>query len=252
MYSRIVKNQFIRAGDVAIGAYLSGHALIQGNTLIQNGWGGWDWQWQAGGIKTVGATNLTLDSNTVFGTYGPALWCDIGCQGVVFSNNRIHDNNAPGILFEISNDAKIFGNYVWNTSGHPGIFISSSGNTEINDNLVYNSTWGIFLYLDNRPDQKPLVNNFVHDNNIVMAEDEIGLGFGDYGTNQSSDPASNNRGSNNAFWYPRAENGQIRYRYGGTFMASLNAFAATAGGTASRYLSDAEKDQLLTRGGIAP
>jgi hypothetical protein len=252
MSSKAVNNRLMRAGDVAIGGYLSGGALIQGNTLTQNGYGGWDWNWQAGAIKMVSATNLTLDSNVAWGNNGPGLWCDIGCQTVTISNNKSHDNTGPGIQFEISTGARIYGNAVWNAQfGQPGIFISNSGSAEVYDNYVYNSAPGIFVYDANRPDSAPVTNNNIHNNFVIMTADgQLGLGYGDYGTGVIALPSSNNTGLNNAFWYPVPESGQQRFEYGSRTFGSIAGFRATAGGAGSTYMSDTQESQVLITAGI--
>jgi parallel beta-helix repeat protein len=254
MYSKALNNTFMRGGDLAIGGYLSGHALIQGNILTQNGFGGWDWNWQAGGVKMVAASNLTLDTNLAWANNGPGLWCDIGCQGVTISNNKSHDNTAPSIQFEISTGGHIFNNSVWNTpTGSPGIYISNSGSVEVNNNDVYNSAPGIYVYDDNRSDSPPVTNNYVHDNFIAMTVDgQFALGFGDYGTGIVASPSSNNTGLNNAFWYPDPESGQQRFRYGPSTFSTIVGFSTTAGGAGSTYLSNTQEAQLLASTGMSP
>src|SRR5437868_4437558 len=84
-HATIVNNTFTRIGDSAVTTYRDGHSTIRGNTIFGNGFGGWDWQWQAGGIKMVASTNLLVDQNEVYGNGGPGIWCDMGCQNVIIS-----------------------------------------------------------------------------------------------------------------------------------------------------------------------
>ena len=117
---------------------------------------------------------------------------------------------------------------------------------------MYNSKVGIQAYLDNRADSQPLVNDYVHDNKVIMTgAGLLSLSFADYGNGQAASPASGNHGSNNVVWYPASEAGQARFQYGGTH-SSVTSFAATVGGTGTRYLSDSEKSQALTAAGITP
>jgi hypothetical protein len=62
-------------------------------------------------------------------------------------------------------------------------------------------------------------------------------------------PASNNRGSNNRYWYPTVENSQLRYGWNGakTRLADFEATPAEAGGT---YLTTSQKDAALSAAGI--
>lgn len=63
------------------------------------------------------------------------------------------------------------------------------------------------------------------------------------------DPAANNSGHDNRYWYPSPEDASARYaREGGS--ASLDAFNDTPGEEDATYLSDAEKGELATANGI--
>jgi hypothetical protein len=65
------------------------------------------------------------------------------------------------------------------------------------------------------------------------------------------DPASANRGADNAYWYPKPEEpGKYRFEWAYTPTESLAAFNATPGEENVRYLSDVEKDQALLAVGI--
>jgi parallel beta-helix repeat protein len=253
---KILNNTFVNAGDIAMGGYLSDQVLMQSNTFIHNGYGGWDPAWQAGAVKFSTATNLTLDGNTVADTFGMGLWCDIHCANVTISNNKVHDATDVGIHFEISNGAHIFGNAVWNVGSRqqsPGIYTSNSGDAEIDHNTVYNTAGaGLFMYDANRPDTGTVQNNYFHDNVVAETVDggALALGFGDYGNGVAT--STNQRGSNNAFWYPVPEGSAPRYWWGASLQtSSLALFNMTPGGSGtSRYLSNTEKDLALSAAGI--
>ena len=252
---KILNNAFVDAGDIAMGGYLSDRVLMQSNTFIHNGYGGWDPDWQAGAVKFSTATNLTMDGNTVVDTFGMGLWCDIHCANVTISNNKVHDATDVGIHFEISNGAHIFGNAVWNSGGRqgdPGIYVSNSGDAEVDHNTVYNiAGHALFMYEANRPDTGVVENNYFHDNVVVETVDNgaLALGLGDYGNGGVA--STNEHGSNNAFWYPVPEGTQNRYWWDGTQTYSLASFnTLPGGGGSSRYLSNTEKDQALSAAGI--
>ena len=133
MYTTIADNVIARAGNTGIGGYNNGHGLISGNQIYGNGYGGWRWEWQAGGIKTAASRNLMVTRNTVHDNNGPGIWCDLGCQDVTYADNVVSDLSASGIFFEVSTGARITGNRVQRSGKGdlPGISISSSGNVEV-------------------------------------------------------------------------------------------------------------------------
>ena len=253
-YSSILNNTFTRIGDTAVTSYKDGHSIIRGNTIFGNGFGGWDWGWQAGGIKTASSTNLLVDQNVVYGNGGPGIWCDMACQNVTISNNTVHDNTGPNIFFEISVGASIFGNAVWHTtSGWPAIYISSSANAEVFQNIVAWSPRGIQVYEQNRPDKpvQGVVNVYVHDNTIVEGSgSSIAAFWGDYGNGGVTNPASNNHGANNRYWYPIAEDGETRFIWGSSGFSSLSAFANTPAEQSGAYISTTQRDQILSAKGV--
>jgi hypothetical protein len=63
------------------------------------------------------------------------------------------------------------------------------------------------------------------------------------------DPAANNRGHDNRYWYPTPEGSEKRYMWE-VELTALDAFNDTLGEEGGRYLSDAEKDQVVAANGI--
>jgi parallel beta-helix repeat protein len=251
-HASAVNNTMTAAGDLAIGAASSGHARIQGNTIANSGYGGWNWQWQAGGIKMVGSSDFTVDSNTVSNNNGPGIWCDIGCHGAVYSNNKVSGNSGPGILFEISDGARVVGNSVWsNGSQLAGISISNSGDTEIANNTVAWNSIGISVLSAQRSDsQQSTTGNNIHDNSIIMRNsDGHALDWLQYGSGKMFSPDGGNRGGNNHFWYPNGEDGSVRFVWQSGF-GKLSDFAGTPVGKGSDYLSNASRDQVLASASI--
>jgi hypothetical protein len=256
VHSSILDNTITQAGNLAIQSTLDRHTTIRGNTVTQSGLGGWDWQWQAGGIKMVASTDLTVEGNTVSNNGGPGIWCDIGCRGVTYTGNKVHDNPGPGIMFEISTGARISGNAIWanGSSTWPGIFISSSAGAEVLGNTVAWNAKGISVLSDNRPDRlaSGTTGNYIHDNTIVMGRpDGHALEWLQYGPGSLLDPAGNNRGANNSYWYPGAEDGNVRFIWQKSF-GKLADFNATAGGAGGQYLSAEERDRVVLANSIPP
>lgn len=242
-WTQILNNTIERVGNVAVGSYQDRNTTIRGNTISQSGIGGWDWGWQGGAVKMVASTGLLMEGNTVRDNVGPGLWCDISCTGTIIRNNVVSGNSGPGIFYEISSSATINGNRVSSDSGFwPAIYVSSSADVDVYGNVVQASR-GIQAYEDPR---QQVANVNIHDNVMVaLAQNNIMLFMagGDMATRPS------NRGSSNRYWYPGGENGQIRFAYGAGY-SSLREFNLTRAGQGSRYLTDAEKAQILS--GVVP
>jgi parallel beta-helix repeat protein len=262
--NRVLYNDISRGGQE--GVHMTGGAgmVVRGNRIHDNNVDGFEWHWEAGGLKATLENNLLLDANEVDHNRGPGLWCDIHCQHVTFSDNRVHDNTSAGIFLEISTGATIFRNMVWdNGHDHPvwgfgaGILVANSADVEVFNNLTAWNARGIVVLSQNRDDAPPegTVNNFVHENTIVQTDrpDEPYTDFflawiHDF-PSALFDPASNNRGQNNDYWSPTGESGSIRFEWNGSYR-TLSDFAGTPGDSRGRYLSAEEKDQILTAAGI--
>jgi hypothetical protein len=246
--TRVFSNKIAESGFEGILGNQNSNTLIQGNEVFWNNTEGFMLDWAGGGIKLSAMTNATLDTNVVHDNLGPGLWCDQACSNITVSSNRVFFNGghrdtgpdgSPQIFFEISDGALIQGNAVWGATGYwPGIFIASSGDAEVRWNVVAWSDRGLMAYLQTRcciPPQGE-TNVYFHDNDVIMGPNgDFAILWGDDGTNQITTPP--NRAVNNAIWYPSAETGSPRFRWGNQQFASLSAFSSTPGGTGTTYLS---------------
>jgi hypothetical protein len=257
--NRLLRNDISRGGQLGVHMTEGNGVVVQGNRIHDNNIDGFEWHWEAGGLKATLQTNLLLDGNEVDHNQGPGLWCDIHCQQVTFSNNRVHHNTSAGMYFEISSGARIFGNFVWeNGHDHPvwgygaGILVANSSNAEVFNNVVAWNARGVVVLTQQRSDSPPegTVNNSLHDNVIMQTErsDEpytrFFLGWMQDYSSQIFEAASNNHGQNNAYWASTAEGRSIRFEWMGS-RRTLSEFASTPGDRGGRYLSNAEKDQAL-------
>jgi hypothetical protein len=255
---RVLRNDISRGGDMGIHGTLVTSGLVQSNHIHDNNTDQFSAAWGAGGVKVTEVREFVMDANEVDHNAAPGLWCDISCLGVTYSNNRVHHNQWQGIIFEISDKAIIRDNVVWqNGWGAPswgwgaGILISSSADTEVYNNTVAWNKAGISVVDLNRPDRVSTVNNYVHDNVIVRdtvaagdAWSDLSLAWLNDGTGRLFDPAANNRGVNNRYWYDQPEGDAIRGSWQQHFQR-LADLQATPGNVGGHYLSDDEKSQLL-------
>lgn len=75
-----------------------------------------DPQFEAGGGKCTGTTNLVTSYNYVHDNHGPGIWTDIDNQTTDVEFNRVENNWSGGIFHEISWDAVIAHNLVHNNA----------------------------------------------------------------------------------------------------------------------------------------
>jgi hypothetical protein len=245
-------------GQLGLGSAQASGLVLKGNKIHDNNTDNFNILWEAGGVKMVSQNNVVVDGNAFFGNAGPGLWADLNCQHVTYSNNAIYDNERMGILFEISDYGQIFGNRLWNnaTAGGDwgwgaGIVVSSSANTEVYQNILAWNPGGISVISQDRQAGIAVSHNSVHDNTIVgTTHDAAHLHYALQWLQDWNGPlfasSADNHGANNAYWFPDAEGGdQVRFAWNGP-ITHLDDFSNTPGGSGSSYLSDAQKDAVLS------
>jgi hypothetical protein len=261
---RVLGNEIYRGGQLGVHAS-GGELLLRGNDIHHNNTEGFDTTWEAGGVKTSGVQSLLADRNDVHHNGGVGLWCDVGCRNVTYSNNRVHHNERMGINFEIGSTAEIFGNVVWENGWDKpvwgwgaGILSSSSKNVEIRDNVLAWNADGITVISADRDgtEHDDVTTVRVH-HNTILAKDYPQDRYHNFALSWLQDrygglfePASGNRGAYNRYWYPSPESSLVRFGWYYKGRHSLADFNTTPGEEGGRYLSDAEKDRVISSAGI--
>lgn len=261
---RILNNEIYRGGQLGIKSTGRGQ-IVRGNRIHHNNTEDFNWRWEAGGLKTSHAEGVRVDSNEFYANRGNAIWFDIDSSNNTISNNRIHHNSRRGIHYEISEYGKIFDNVLWeNGWGTPerglgaAISLGNSRNTEIHGNVMAWNAGGISVIgIDREGTYWDSVHGIhVHDN-AILAEDypedpveHFALAWIQGWSTQMFDPANDNRGENNAYWYPTPEGDATRYEWAKTAYSRLADFNATPGEENGRYLTRDEKDALVAEKGI--
>ena len=243
--------------------------MLQGNEIYANNTENFNSSWNAGGVKISQPRTVTFAGNTVYDNRGNGLWLDVPTedQVLVVRDNRVHHNDANGIRSEVTDDdVQIFDNVVWENgwarsgSKAAGISLNASQNNHVYNNVVAWNANGIRVINSLRSEVHPeeteydfVYNVEVDHNEILMdgpPDDAYALGWVKTVSNGNLyDPAANNRGHSNSYWYPTPEGSQKRYAWDVEF-DSLGAFNDTLGEENARYLSGAEKDGVVTANSI--
>lgn len=263
---RVLGNEIYRGGQLGVHAS-GGELLLRDNEIHRNNTEGFDARWEAGGVKTSSVQSLLADRNDVHHNGGIGFWCDVGCRNVTYSDNRVHHNSKMGINFETGSTAEIFGNVVWENGWSKsgwgwgaGILSSSSRNVEIYDNVVAWNADGISVISADRDGvaHDEVINVRVHHNSI-LAEDHPDDEHHTYALSWLQDwdgvlfrRTSDNRGAYNRYWYPTRESTIARFEWYRKPRHELANFNTTLGEEDGRYLSEAEKDRVVSAAGIPP
>jgi hypothetical protein len=246
---------------------------LQENEIYENNTEDFDSSWNAGGVKVSNPQTVTFDGNTVYDNRGNGLWLDVPVNNQVLEvkNNRVHHNDANGIRSEVTDDnVQIYENVVWENgwgrsgSTQAGISLNASHDNHVYNNVVAWNENGIRVDNPRRTDAHPneteydyVYNVEVDNNDILMdsrADDPSGGAYalGWVKTNRNGnlyDPAANNRGHDNRYWYPVPEGSEKRYKWDAD-LTSISAFNDTLGEEGGRYLLDAEKDLVAATNDI--
>ena len=258
---KLLNNDISRGGQLGILNTGRGE-VIRGNKVYDNNTEDFDWRWEAGGMKTSHAKNVTVDSNKFHDNKGNAIWFDIDSSNNTISNNRIYSNARFGVHYEISESGRIFGNVLWENGWSTpkwalgsAIASSNSSDMSIHDNtLAWNADGIAVIGLDRgKPSWNRVHNVYVHGNIILVRDrvsqpkDNFALAWLQGWNDEMFNPANNNRGEDNRFWFPEPKSDSVRFVWDKVKYSKLSNFGATPGGEYGRYISRNEKDVILKK-----
>lgn len=222
--------------------------------------------WAAGGMKIANSVRLVAEGNEIYDNDQTGIWTDTDAENVTLSNNRVYRNDKHGIRVEITEGAELSGNVLWENgwggNGGAAISAANSRDVEIYDNTLAWNGNGVSVVDGCRVNKETgatyqVANVRVRDNTI-LAEDYAGRNQhlslawrkpGDCTEARIHDPASNNYGANNLYWYPSEEGIDTRFNWDGG-LELLSEFNETGGEEGGRYLSDEEKEEAVEAEGI--
>lgn len=264
---KFLRSRALRGGQLGV-HNSKGTVEIRDSEIAYNNTEGYSASWEAGGAKFAGILrggdvhSVLADHNEVHDNKGKGMWSDASARKVSLTNNRVYHNDRNGIQLELTDGARVSDNVLWeNGYKKPrwgwgaNILVSSSKNVEVTDNVVAWGPDGISVISACRSCGNPLqadydrvTNVSVHHNKILSSDradgsQSYGLAWLQDWAGVLFDPASNNGGHDNAYWYPRTEDAN-RYAWGKP-MDTLEEFNATRGEDGATYLSDAEKEAIV-------
>lgn len=173
--------------------------LLQGNEIWANNIYGFDFDWEAGGVKITNSEHVTMRDNHVHRNVGPGLWCDIDCRDVLYEGNTVEFNAHAGILHEISYAAIVRNNrlrengqapllWFWG----PEIEVSASQDVEVYGNVMTVRPDGRAIMLIDQNRQRATGGYYKTQNNSVHNNDITYLGAGWSGGASDAKPGAEN------------------------------------------------------------
>ena len=155
-------------GEEGGGDHATGGEKVTGDEIAHNNTDGfWMADWEAGGWKSGGSSNLSFSDNQVLDNRGVGLWFDLGCSAVHVAANLISGNGSGGVRFELSSHGYIGGNRVdgnglgtgrgWSGRLEYGgsIAVTDSRDVTVTQNELAGNSNGIAVIADSRTDGSP-------------------------------------------------------------------------------------------------
>jgi hypothetical protein len=203
--------------------------LIENNRIWGNNTRGFNFNWEAGGVKVALSDGVVFRGNHVHDNGGSGLWCDIDCRNVIYENNLVERNEDTGIFHEISFNAIIRNNVVrYNGNGHrkwlwgPDILVAASQDVEVYGNVLTVSAGGCGIMLIDQGRRMKNGTKYKTRNNTVRSNEMTFEGAPCAGGASDTEPGDENfmiigEGNNvfdgNVYRAPR-ESGQARFAWG--------------------------------------
>ena len=203
---------------------------IDGNRIWDNNTRGFDFKWEAGGVKIALSNGVTMRNNYVYDNVGPGLWCDIECRNVLYERNVVERNHDAGIFHEISYSAIIRDNVVrHNGVGERSwfwgadILLAASQDVQVYRNTVTVSPEGCGIVLIDQSRAMESGKKYKTRNNMVRENDMTFEGGACAGGASDAKPGDenyaiiidgNNRFDANVYHVPKTSTAKHRFVFG--------------------------------------
>jgi parallel beta-helix repeat protein len=274
-----MENNYVHHNGQAAAGASEAQITVRSNEFSYNNNQNFLRSWDAAGMKAALINPGSVwERNLVHHNRATGLWCDLGCNGVTYRYNTLH-HNARGIFYEISTNGIFHDNIIyengWATSGSvegeedgswaAALGVGNSHDVEIfNNTVAWNKSNIAVVRIDRSDNRGEVVSNvYVHDNTIFSKDYTCSscssysgsrthaLAWNDGVSLDMYDPARNNRGFSNDYYFPASEDGVTpRFMWNRKGVTSLTTFNATGGEESGRYLSKTEKDAIVVNKGI--
>lgn len=276
---QILDNRIIRNGQIGIsgtasrnqpldGTSRNPRIIIRGNTVNSNRTStAFDFFYHEGGMKVTYASNVTVENNRFDNNKGPAVYCDLFCDGAKILNNDMNNNSGTvrqrpggqgptiiggGVFIEVSKNVEVLDNRISGQANADGsnsilwggisIAESQDVNVERNRISVDDSVGIIFRSAPNIPveggSRSNTANMIVRNNTITATGGEVRIGAAS-GFDADGSGATNWRGLGIDFIgndYIQS-GGQIRFSVPGE--VTWNKWKGNEGETRVRFDDDA-------------
>jgi hypothetical protein len=182
-----ISNNYIHDnGQLGISGYQANGAIVDGNEVSYNNTAGFDYSWEAGGMKFSATADLSITNNNVHHNMGNGMWTDGDNIRTLYEGNRAEANWNDGIFHEISYSAIIRNNVLIGngTVEHrgvsgAGILIDDSPDVQVYGNHVEGNYNSITARQNHRSGglygPHETANLDVHDNEIIMDRGATGM-----------------------------------------------------------------------------
>ena len=243
---------------------------IVDNRLYGNNTEQFDPGWEAGGMKIAQPLKARISGNEVYDNKDMGIWIDVvnpRQESVEISGNKVHHQPWQGIRVEITKNFEVRGNLVWengwekgDTYNGSGISINGSHDGIVADNILAWNASGISVVQQSRvgaeeKDYQTTRNVRLDANKVI--QDEI-PGTSDHaavlwnkddkaiseGALSIYDPAANNGGVDDEFWFDEPEGKTYRFKWNDKFK-DLTDYNATPAEKNGHYMADQKKEALL-------
>lgn len=169
--------------------------VIDGNETSDNNYRGFEYAFQAGGLKAATSCNgVRVTRHRAARNVGVGIWFDIRCQGVTVERSVVTENTV-GIGFETSDGGLIAENVVARNDV-AGIAVFAANDVIVAHNTVDGNGYGVVVHGLPRAEHPELKRNVVR-NNILAHSRQADLVVLDH-----PPEAAGNRSDENVFFQP--------------------------------------------------